>query len=100
MNRSKLFGRDERPSRASNERMRDPLTAVALSLVPGLGQFYTGQTTKGFLFIDVAIVNFVLLWMMLFTQPIVALLQTISKEAHGRVNTDVLHAFGQMQIGH
>ncbi len=97
---NKLFGIDGRESRDVYHRSRDPFTAAALSVVPGLGQFYTGQTTKGFLFIDVAIVNFALVSMMLFTKPIVGLLQTISKEAHGRVNDDVLNAFGQMQFGH
>lgn len=43
---------------------RDPGTAALLSIIPGLGQIYNGQTRKGILFLDVAIVNVVLLFIM------------------------------------
>ncbi len=46
--------------------LRDPFTAAALSVVPGLGQLYNGDSTKGFLFIDVAFVNFLVLCLILF----------------------------------
>jgi protein TonB len=78
---------------------RDPVMAAALSVVPGLGQFYNGQSARGFLFFDVALVNFVILWLMLFTEPIVRALSAFSTEFHIRPNQELLHALKQLHIG-
>jgi TonB family protein len=79
--------------------LRDPFTAAALSVVPGLGQLYNGDSTKGFLFIDVAFVNFLVLCLILMTDPLIRTLTAFSREFHSRPNNELLHSLEQMHIG-
>jgi TonB family protein len=94
----KLSGRFHRRGDDSTP-SRDPVMAAALSVVPGLGQLYNGQSARGFLFFDVALVNFVILWLMLFTEPIVRALSAFSTEFHIKPNQELLHALNQLHIG-
>jgi TonB family protein len=84
---------------AANHPARDPITAATLSLVPGLGQFYNGQTAKGFLFLEAAALNFLLFSFMVLTEPIAKALRGISSEFHCVPNTDVLRTLNQMHLG-
>ena len=78
---------------------RDPMTAAMLSVVPGLGQFYNGESRKGILFLDVAIINYILLSIVLLAPLIVKGLHDIGAQFGMRVNSGLLEAMKQMQIG-
>ncbi len=45
-------------SSARQNNQRDPNMAVILSVIPGLGQLYNGETRKGLLFLGVTAINF------------------------------------------
>lgn len=51
-------------------RTHDPRRAAAMSVVPGLGQLYNGETGKGLLFLAASIANLVLFLMMFCTEPV------------------------------
>lgn len=51
-------------------RARDPRRAAALSVMPGLGQLYNGETGKGLLFLAASIANLVLFLMLFCTEPV------------------------------
>lgn len=42
----------------SDRPQKDPTMAGMLSILPGLGQLYNGETRKGFLFLSVGVINF------------------------------------------
>lgn len=54
----------------SRHRNRDPKRAAAMSVVPGLGQLYNGETGKGLLFLAATIANLVLFLMIFCTEPV------------------------------
>lgn len=68
---------------------RDPGTAARLSLLPGLGQLYNGETRKGLLFLIVAGINFVSLLGMVFAKQIVEGMEAFGKAFHMTPNTMV-----------
>jgi TonB family protein len=70
-----------------------------LSVIPGLGQFYNGQSVKGFLFMDVAVVNAVLLLIVLFAEPISAGLRNLLTGNHVKPNDGVLNALASAHLG-
>ncbi len=76
-----------------------PLTAALLSLVPGLGQLYNGDRRKGILFLDVTVVNAVLLWLMLFTEPMLKAMRELSAGFHCRPNDCVVESIRYAHIG-
>ncbi len=78
---------------------RDPATAAMLSMIPGLGQFYNGQSRKGILFLDVAILNYILLSMMLLAPGITKALEVFGKQYGMKVNDAVIEAFRQIHFG-
>ena len=78
---------------------RDPATAAMLSMIPGLGQFYNGQSRKGILFLDVAILNYILLSVMLLAPGIAKALEVFGKQYGMKVNDAVIEAFRQMHFG-
>ncbi len=84
---------------SSTSTQRDPGMAATLSLVPGLGQFYNGQSRKGILFLDVAAINFVLLWMMVFNAPITQALTELGKANQMKLNGALISALQQIQLG-
>jgi hypothetical protein len=61
---------------------RDPSAAARLSLTPGLGQLYNGETRKGLLFLSVAAINFVALVFVLFAKPIVDSMRAFGEAFH------------------
>lgn len=76
-----------------------PLTAAMLSLIPGLGQLYVGEKRKGWIFLDVTAVNIVLLWLMLFVEPLSRALTQIGTNMHFRVNEGVMTALQYAHLG-
>jgi len=70
-----------------------------LSMVPGLGQFYNGEARKGFLFLDVAILNYILLSIILLAPVIATALKSVGMQFGVKVNGGVLEALRQMQFG-
>lgn len=78
---------------------RHPLTAALLSVIPGLGQLYVGDRRKGVLFLDVSILNFLLLWAILFTEPMVKSLQSFGDTFHVRPNESVVMALQHAHLG-
>lgn len=61
---------------------RDPSTAARLSLVPGLGQLYNGETRKGLLFLAVATINLVAFMCMIFANQIVSAMKAFGESFH------------------
>lgn len=47
-----------------------PKRALALSIIPGLGQIYNGESVKGMLFLGVSAANLILLGLLFFTGPL------------------------------
>lgn len=78
---------------------KDPLTAAMLSMIPGLGQFYNGESRKGFLFLDVAILNYILLSVILLAPGISKAVQQFGEHFGMKVNHGVLEALRLMQFG-
>ncbi|HEY9678383.1 MAG TPA: TonB family protein [Drouetiella sp.] len=78
---------------------RQPSTAAMLSVIPGLGQFYNGQSVKGFLFLDVAAVNAILLTVVLFAEPMAKGIKTMLSGNHIRANDGVLQALASAHLG-
>ena len=76
-----------------------PLTAAILSLIPGLGQLYVGDRRKGIIFLDVAAVNAILLWLMLFTEPMVRTVSQFGASFHFRLNGGVIDAVRYAHLG-
>ncbi|MBX9689706.1 MAG: TonB family protein [Candidatus Obscuribacterales bacterium] len=78
---------------------RDPMTAALLSMVPGLGQFYNGESRKGILFLDVAIINYALLSLVILAPGITAAMTSFGQTFHLKVNKGLLESLHQMQLG-
>jgi len=53
---------------------RDPRRAAMLSLIPGLGQLYNGETGKGMLFLAVSLANVIVFASMIFSDELVRVL--------------------------
>lgn len=87
------------PERVANYGGREPATAAMLSVIPGLGQFYNGQSIKGFLFMDVAAVNAVLLTIVLFAEPMAAGLRNVLTGNHVKPNDGILQALSSAHLG-
>lgn len=78
---------------------RDPGTAATLSLVPGLGQLYNGESRKGILFLDVAFINMALLVVMAFTGTFTKALSDLGQNTHMKLNGGLLTTLQQIQLG-
>lgn len=87
------------PARVANYGGREPATAAMLSVIPGLGQFYNGQSIKGFLFMDVAAVNAVLFTIVLFAEPMASGLRTVLTGNHVKPNDGILQALASAHLG-
>lgn len=78
---------------------RHPLTAAFLSIVPGLGQLYVGERRKGILFLDVAIINFVLLGFMAASTSICNGLHGFAASYHFTLNAEFVSAMRHARLG-
>ncbi len=88
-----------RAQRFDRDSDKIPGVAAALSVVPGLGQLYNGETRKAILFLDAAVANFLLLWLILFTGPLTEALARLGWAFHVQINGPLLAALGQARLG-
>jgi TonB family protein len=73
--------------------------AAILSILPGIGQMYNGETRKGLLFLCVSAINFVLFLLLLFTQPIVQAMVDFGANFHMRPNVQLIQSLMLIHIG-
>lgn len=81
----------------TSSRHKDPRRAAALSLIPGCGQLYNGETGKGLLFLGVTAANIGLLTLLFGTEP---LLNCITQLAAGLHLTPKLDVHKTLEIIH
>lgn len=72
--------------------LRDPIKAALLSLVPGLGQLYNGETGKGYLFLAVTAANAALLLLLVFSQPVLHAVGQLAAKANVQFNWDLVRS--------
>src|SRR5690242_7426874 len=77
----------------------DPRTAALLSLVPGLGQLYIGETRKSILYLAVAAANGLILVSLLLMHAITGSLTSLSGQFHMHVNNELISSMNQLQVG-
>jgi TonB family protein len=70
-----------------------------LSLIPGLGQLYNGETRKGFLFLAVSLMNSMLFFGMLFVDPILQSLRAFADGFHMKPNTMLIRCLTEAHFG-
>jgi TonB family protein len=78
---------------------RQPLTAAALSIIPGLGQFYVGDKRKGILFLDAAIINYIVLSIIIFSHAIAGALRGFASTYKFTLNTDLVSLINNAHFG-
>src|SRR5262249_37474601 len=70
--------------------LRDPKKAAVLSLLPGLGQLYNGETGKGLLFLAVTAINLFLLLLLVFSRSILNALGQLAARVNLQFNWDLV----------
>lgn len=78
---------------------RQPLTVVLLSIIPGLGQFYVGDKRKGILFLDVALINYVLLSVVIFGQAIASSIDALAHSYRFEPNRELVSLIQNAHFG-
>lgn len=78
---------------------RSPQTAAILSLIPGLGQYYNGQSRKGMLFLDVAVVNYFLLALILTGPQLAQGLKLLGLGHRMEINDGLVSALNSLKLG-
>ncbi|MGH9551925.1 MAG: hypothetical protein ACRD3W_21245, partial [Terriglobales bacterium] len=78
---------------------RDPNLAAILSIIPGLGQLYNGETRKGLLFLAVSVMNFMVMLVLLFTKPLINTLINMGAGLHVRPNHELLLSLSLLHLG-
>ncbi|MBX9949753.1 MAG: TonB C-terminal domain-containing protein [Candidatus Obscuribacterales bacterium] len=78
----------------------EPSVAGALSLVPGLGQFYNGDRLKGWLFLEVGAINFVILLSILCADSISNGIVQFAGAHHFTANISLVKQLGSFKLGH
>jgi TonB family protein len=78
---------------------KDPNTAALMSLIPGLGQIYNGQTRKGILFLGVDAINLLVLLLFIVNKPLVDGLVNFGVTFHMSVNPGLKHALNELTFG-
>ncbi|MBY0357234.1 MAG: TonB family protein [Candidatus Obscuribacterales bacterium] len=68
---------------------RDPRRAAALSLIPGCGQLYNGETGKGLLFLGVTAANIGLLALLFGTEPLLTGITQLAAILHITPKLDI-----------
>ncbi len=92
----KTFNFGERANKGELE----PSVAGALSLVPGLGQFYNGDSLKGWLFLEVGAINFMILMLILCADSLSTGLAQFAVNHHFNANYALLKQLAQFKLGH
>lgn len=83
----------------NNGGMPDPAFAAALSVVPGLGQFYNGESRKGWLFFDVGVLNLLLIGFVVSANPLAQSLVAFARDHHFQANESVVRTLESMHLG-
>ena len=78
---------------------RDPAMAAMLSILPGLGQMYNGETRKGLMFMLAALINTFMFATILFIKPILRTLIEMGRPLHTRPNAELIKSLVQIQFG-
>lgn len=68
---------------------RDPVLAMALSVVPGVGQFYNGESRKGLLFLLVSAINCVAILLWFVREALFAFFTSVATVMHVSLNRDL-----------
>lgn len=77
----------------------NPSTAALLSIVPGLGQLYNGERRKGVLFLEVAAINYLLLWLTIWSGQLAEGMSSFGRMMHLKPNGALINAVGQAHWG-
>lgn len=83
-----------------NKGQLEPSVAGVLSLVPGLGQFYNGDRLKGWLFLEVGAINFMILMLILCADSLSTGLAQFAVNHHFNANLELLKNLAQFKLGH
>lgn len=75
------------------------MTAMMLSVIPGLGQLYNGETRKGFLFLIVGAMNLIILIGMLFDEPILKAMRAFADGFHMKPNVMLTRTMLEAHFG-
>jgi TonB family protein len=78
---------------------RDPNMAALLSVIPGLGQLYNGETRKGALFLAAGAINFSIFILFVFTDPILRALYDFGVANHMKPNRELVMSIHQAHMG-
>jgi TonB family protein len=68
---------------------RDPTVAMALSVVPGVGQFYNGESRKGVLFLLVTVINCLALLLWAVRETLFAFFTSVATVMHVSLNREL-----------
>lgn len=85
---------------SANKGELEPSVAGALSLIPGLGQFYNGDRLKGWLFLEVGAINFVILLSILCADAISNGIMQFANSHHFAANVSLVKQLGAFKLGH
>ncbi|MBZ0185024.1 MAG: hypothetical protein K8F91_02140, partial [Candidatus Obscuribacterales bacterium] len=77
----------------------DPNLAGVMSIVPGLGQLFNGESRKGLLFFSVGLINFSICLALLFSASMVASLSRFGQSFNIRPNVDLIATIENLRIG-
>jgi len=73
--------------------------AGMLSVVPGLGQLYNGETRKGMLFLAVGVINFLVFLALLFNEPLLQSLYNFGLGFNMEPNKQLIASMMNMKMG-
>src|SRR4029450_3091502 len=78
---------------------RDPNMAAMLSIIPGLGQLYNGETRKGFLFLGVTGINMIIFLLFMFTEGIMHAFVDFGTSFHMKPNRVLVQTLMEAHLG-
>lgn len=79
--------------------VRNPNTAIALSVLPGLGQIYNLQPRKGVIFLAVGLTNLAVILTLGLSGQIVNQLAILGENYNISPNQEIMLAFSQLHLG-
>lgn len=78
---------------------KDPTMAGMLSILPGLGQLYNGETRKGMLFLAVGVINFLVFLGLLFNESILQGLYNFGLTFNMEPNKQLIASMMNFRLG-